>query len=108
MVGGWKGLKKEKKIREREKDRTTRTPSKPGGKGVERKRGMSVDGDGDEEIVGMGMVMGWIGEVWGCVRVYICGSTEGRRRLLAGATLSLLWHRSTTHYDFLPRFQRDL
>ena len=37
---------------------------------MERERGMNIDGDGDEEIVGMGMAMGWIGGyggVYGCI-----------------------------------------
>ena len=37
---------------------------------MERERGMNVDGDGDEEIVGMGMAMGWIGGMGVCTAVY--------------------------------------
>lgn len=76
-----------------------------GGQGWGQRVRANIDGDGDEEIVGIGMAMGRIGGMGARERT---GVYTRRRRLLAGATLSLLWHRSTTHHDFLPPFQRDL
>lgn len=60
-----------------------------------------VDGN-EEEIAGMGMAMEERRHEAVYVRVYTYETTMSAAAV-AGATLSLLWHRSTTHNDFLSR-----